>query len=148
MGAYVKSVKCTFWTDARVQELTKEARLLYIHLITSPCSNLSGCWEQSFAVSSFYTGLSKEEVERAIEELEKNGMIRYDRETYEVLLLNYSKHNWGCSPTVRSNVRIFAEGIKARAFSEFVFALLDDAENCAKNRREIIDEMKRRREEK
>ena len=61
--AQYRLVQLSFWTDSKViDDFTPEDRYFYLYLMTSPHTNLSGCYEISLKQMSDETGYSKETV--------------------------------------------------------------------------------------
>ena len=121
--SYVRNVKTTFWDDSKVCDFSVEAKFLFLYFVTSPQSNLTGCYEISTTVIQNATGLSKQKIDATLHELELNNVLRYDNSTHEVLILNYFKHNWGNSPKVIQSVKKCAEYIKNKAYRNYILYL-------------------------
>lgn len=80
-----------FWEDEKVSSLTRNAKLLFIYLLTNSRINLFGVYELSDRVMCFDTGLNKEELLIGKEELQDAfRVIFYDGWIY---LANAEKHS-------------------------------------------------------
>lgn len=67
-------IQTRYWDDNVVQEMGKDAKLLFMYLITCPFINISGVFEISDAQIRFHTGFTPKELEDAKQEL-----ITWDR---------------------------------------------------------------------
>ena len=94
--AIYRSVQLSFWTDNKiVDDFTPEDKYFYLYLFTNPQTNLCGCYEVSLSTMSNQLGYNKESVERLIERFETfHKLIKYSKQTKELLILNWSKYNW------------------------------------------------------
>ena len=101
--ATFRQIKTSFWTDTLVDEnFSPEDKYFYLYLLTNIHTTLCGCYEVSKKKIAEETGYSVESVSSLINRFEKTyGLIRYDEKTYELLILNWSKHNWTESPKFR-----------------------------------------------
>ena len=94
--AIYRNVQLSFWTDSKVvDDFTPEDKYFYLYLLTNPHTNLIGCYEVSLKQMSDETGYNKDTVERLLTRMsEVHNVIRYNKQTKEVYLINWSKHNW------------------------------------------------------
>lgn len=94
--AIYRSVQLSFWTDNKiVDDFTPEDKYFYLYLFTNPQTNLCGCYEVSLSTMANQLGYNKESVERLLERFETfHKIIKYSKQTKELLLLNWSKYNW------------------------------------------------------
>ena len=120
-----RNIKTAFWTDAKVDELSAEGRFCLLYLLTCPSTNMAGCYEVSPRRISKDTGLADEQVSRAIEELEGAGIIAYDRDTREVLIVNWGRHNWNPSPKLDAPILEDIAEIKSDRLRERAQATFD-----------------------
>lgn len=94
--AIYRNVQLSFWTDSKVvDDFTPEDKYFYLYLLTNPHTNLIGCYEVSLKQMSDETGYNKDTIERLLNRMaEIHNVIRYNKQTKEVYLLNWGKHNW------------------------------------------------------
>lgn len=120
--AIYRTVQLSFWTDNKVEDdFTPEDKYFYLYLLTNPHTNLAGCYEVSYKQMSNELGYSKDAVERLIERFEKfHNIIRFCKETKEILILNWGKHNWTKSPKFQSALIAEFTTIKCQQFKEFL----------------------------
>ncbi len=125
--AIYRTVRQTFWTDAKVvDDFTPEDRYFYLYLMTNPHTNLCGCYELSFKSASDETGYTRDTIERLLNRLEKDhDVIYYSRKTKEVLIRNWSKYNWTRSADFQKPLRYEIENVKDADFKAFLLDELD-----------------------
>lgn len=94
--AIYRTVQLSFWTDEKVMdEFTPEDKYFYLYLFTNPQTNLCGCYELGWTQTTTQLGYSRDSIRHLLERFEKvHNVIRYSKETKEILLLNWGKHNW------------------------------------------------------
>lgn len=117
----------SFWTDNKVaDDFTPEDRYFYLYLFTNPHTNLCGCYEISLRQISNETGYSKDSVLNLIERFEKtHKVLRFSKETKEILLLNWSKYNWTSSEKFRKPLEKEIECIKNIEFKKYLSDVFD-----------------------
>lgn len=112
----------SFWTDNKVtDDFTPEDRYFYLYLFTNPHTNLCGCYEVSLKQMSNETGYSKDSIEKLLDRFEKvHKVLRFSKDTKEILLLNWNKYNWTSSEKFRKPLAKEIESIKNLEFREFL----------------------------
>lgn len=129
--AIYRNVQLSFWTDNKVEdEFTPEDKYFYLYLLTNPQTNICGCYEISYSQTERQTGYNKDTINRLLERFEKfHGIIRYSKETKEVLILHWYKYNWNKSEKVLTGVENTAKHIKNDEFREYVFRVVKSIKN-------------------
>lgn len=125
--AIYRNVQLSFWTDPKVaDEFTPEDKYFYLYLMTNPHTNLCGCYELSLTQASFETGYSKESISRLIDRMENvHNVIKYSKETKEILILNWSKYNWTRSEDFKKPLLKEIANIKNSQFSQYLCGIAD-----------------------
>ena len=120
--AIYRNVQLSFWTDRKVEEeFTPEDKYFYLYLFTNPHTNLCGCYELGMRQASRETGYSEDTIIRLIERFETfHGVIRYSKETKEVLLLNWHKYNWTKSQDFKKGLEKQITEVKDAEFKRFL----------------------------
>jgi len=120
-------IKCSIWEDEHFTDLTPEAQRLYFYLTTQRKRSMVGLLPytpQAWVNSA--QGLTHDEIEDAIEELESNEFVVIDVTTYELLVRTVVKHD---PPRgVKSHTaawRAFRE-IQSPRISQIVYDLMPD----------------------
>lgn len=129
--AIYRNVQLSFWTDGKVEDdFTPEDKYFYIYLLTNPQTNICGCYEISWSQTTRQTGYTQDTIMRLLERFEKvHNVIRFDKNTKEVLILHWYKYNWSKSEKVLVGVEHVAQYIKSVEFKKYVF----DIVNCVRN---------------
>lgn len=118
----------SFWTDNKVSDdFTPEDRYFYLYLFTNPHTNLCGCYEVSIKQMSNETGYSKDSIENLIDRFEKvHKVLRFSKETKEILLLNWSKYNWTSSEKFRKPLAKEIDSVKNLDFRAFLIEIFEN----------------------
>ena len=124
--ALYRTICLSFWTDAKiVDDFTPEDKYFYLYLFTNPHTNLAGCYEVSLKQMVNETGYSKETIEKLIERFSRDhNVLRYSKDTKEILLLNWHKYNWTKSEKVISAITKEVNSIKDNNFRDYLLKIL------------------------
>ena len=130
--AVYRNISLSFWTDSKVEDtFTPEDKYMYLYLLTNPHTNICGCYEVSVKQISRQTGYNDEMVERILDRLETmHNVLRYCRNTKEVLIINWGKYNWTKSEKLTKPIRAAIAGIKCVPFQDYVTKLYDELESA------------------
>lgn len=111
------------WHDDKFPRLTRDARLLFFHLITSPRSNSIGCYVQGRPDMAEYCGFSLAGLSKALRELVEIGLVRYQPKTRLVFLPHFFRYN----PIENENQAKFAatQATEIPAEPTFLTAILE-----------------------
>ena len=125
--AIYRNIQISFWTDPKIaDDFTPEDKFFYLYLMTNPHTSICGCYEISMKQMSDETGYSKETVEKLINRMMSiHNVIRYSKETKEMLILNWHKYNWTSSARVREGILIGIRHTKNSAFRQYLQALYE-----------------------
>lgn len=127
MATY-KTVYTSFWTDAKIaDDFSIEERYLYLYFFTNPHTNLCGCYEisirQHIAVE---TGYAAEKITKLIDRLANvHKVIKYCKETKELLVVNWHRYNWTSSPRFSAALKKEVKNIKCPEFREYLTSLVN-----------------------
>ena len=124
--ALYRTVSLQFWTDPKVDdEFSPEDKYFYLYLLTNPHTALCGCYEISMKQMCRETGYNEDTVRRLLDRLErKHEVIRYSKQTKEVLILNWHKYNWSKSEKIMTGVLDNALHIKDHNFRAYIADLI------------------------
>jgi len=125
--ALYRSIQISFWNDAKVaDEFTPEDKYFYLYLFTNPHTNLCGCYEISMKHVSLETGYSMDTIERLLQRFEQvHRVIRFNRATKEILILNWHKYNWTSSEKFRKPLLNEVDSVKCKEFKEYLTRLIN-----------------------
>lgn len=131
--ALYRTIQLSFWTDTKVVDnFTPEDRYFYLYLMTNPHTNLVGCYEVSIKQMSDESGYSKDVVERLIDRMEKtHDVIRYNKNTKELLILNWGKYNWTKSPKLKPAIVSGIQSVKTPEFNEYLSNLYESVDTVS-----------------
>ena len=126
--AYYRNVSINFWTDVKIDDtFTPEDKYFYLYLITNPHTNLCGCYEISLKQMERETGYNEDTVLRLLKRMEQeHKVIRYDGQTKEILMINWSKYNWSKSEKLKSAVLKQVSKIKSKDFQKIIIEILEN----------------------
>jgi hypothetical protein len=90
------TVDGAFWTDADVMDnFTPEDKYFYLYLLTTPRSNISGCYELSINQAAIDLGYSKDAVALILKRfITQHKVVDYDYDTKEILITKWHKYHW------------------------------------------------------
>lgn len=94
-------VNTRFWDDAYIALLSPNEKLLFLYLLTSSLTNISGVYELSLKRVAFDAGLPLEEVESAIDKLQCDGKLVY--ESGWIAIVRFAKYQT-VNPKVRTGM--------------------------------------------
>jgi len=90
--ANYRSIHTKFWTDHKVEPLSKEGKLLFLYLMTNPHRSSSGLYPITRNRAARDCSVKDEEVDEALAELAEAGLVLYDDERSTVLIINAVKY--------------------------------------------------------
>lgn len=86
-----RQIHTQIWRDEWFQELSTEAKLLWIYLFSSDSSNILGLYKLNLRVVEFDTSLSRSTIEEIIKKFENDGKVVYqDGYIWIINLLRYN----------------------------------------------------------
>lgn len=123
--AVYQRIQKSFWTDPKVDDsFTAADKYLYLYLLTNPHTNMVGCYEISIKQIGRETGCTEDTIRQGIIRLQdEHKVILCDRETNEILVLNWFKYNWSSSPKVLKPMSDDINLVKNPAFREYLTRL-------------------------
>ena len=125
--AIYRNVQLSFWTDNKVEDdFTPEDKYFYLYLLTNPQTNICGCYEVSYSQLTNQTGYNKDSVIRLLDRFENiHGIIKFDKKTKEILILNWYKYNWSKSEKTLVGVENVAKHIKSKEFQKYIYSVVE-----------------------
>ena len=126
--AIYRNISLSFWTDRKIdEEFTPEDKYFYLYLLSNPHTNICGCYEITLRQMSNETGYTESKIKHLLEKLDKvHNVIRYDKKTKEVLIINFSKYNWSSSDKFIKAIFRVGERIKSPTFKKIIFELANN----------------------
>lgn len=124
--AKYRALQVNFWDDGFTLDLTPEEKYFYIYLLTNSRTSQCGCYELPYKIIEMQTGYNRETVEKLLGRFIEYGKIEYNKETKEILIINWSKHNFTKSPKVMNCILKEIEDIKNVEFKRIMYDLCLD----------------------
>lgn len=113
-------ISTSFWDDPWVHSLTPNEKLLYLHLMTCPLTNIAGVYELTNDRIAFDTGLKQDTISKAMDKFQKDKKAyRYDM---YIIIRTWPKHQkW----EQRSKIQAGIEKILIKLDSKLLSYLKD-----------------------
>ena len=99
--AVYRHIHIDYWQDGFVLDLTPEEKYFYIYLMTNSKTSQCGIYELPKRIIETETGYNRETVDKLLDRFVEYKKIKYCKETGEIFLINWLKHNIISSPKVR-----------------------------------------------
>ncbi len=112
-------VDTRFWDDSYVVNLAPMEKLVFLYLLTTPLTNVTGAYELPIRRVAFDTGFSVEEVSAVFEKLETSGkLIRWNGWVGVVNFIKYQNYrNLNIQKGMRAELKRVPETIKERLYT-------------------------------
>lgn len=94
-------VNTKFWDDSYIASLVPIEKLVFLYLLTSPLTNISGVYELPLKRAAFDVGMEEKMIERIFAKLERDKKIV--REGNWVGIVNFIKHQ-STNPSIRRGI--------------------------------------------
>jgi hypothetical protein len=110
-----------------IEHFTAEDRYFWLYILTNPHNKMCGVLKYSPALIARDMGLHKDTIINLVYRFERIHELLYcDKETNEILILNWYKFNWTKSPKIISIIEKEKNDLK----SENIKALIDERISC------------------
>ena len=125
--AVYRNIQTSFWTDATIaDDFTPKDRYFYLYLFTNPHTNLCGCYAISKKQISWETGYPAETIDALLKRFEEDlNVIRYNKDTKEILLVNWHKYNWTSSDKFRKPLENEIREIRCNEFKQYLLEIFN-----------------------
>ena len=111
--AVYRHIHIDYWQDGFVLDLTPEEKYFYIYLMTNSKTSQCGIYELPKRIIETETGYNRETVDKLLNRFIEYKKIKYCKETGEIFLINWLKHNKISSPKVKKCVYTELKKIKS-----------------------------------
>lgn len=110
-----RMIDTELWNNEDIVEyFTAEDRFFWLYLLTSPHNNICGVFKNSPALIARDMGLHKDTIVNLLYRFENiHKLIYIDKETNEILILNWYKFNWTSSSKLLSLIEKEKKSIKS-----------------------------------
>lgn len=111
-----RMIDTELWNNEEIIEnFTAEDKYFWLYLLTSPHNNICGVFKNSPNLIARDMGLHKDTVVNLLYRFEKiHNLIYADKETNEVLILNWYKFNWTKSPKILTMIEKEISSVKSQ----------------------------------
>lgn len=117
-----------------IENFTAEDKFFWLYLLTSPHNNICGVFKNSPALIARDMGLHKDTIINLLYRFENiHKLIYTDKDTNEILILNWYKFNWTKSPKILSLLEKEQKNIK----SDKIKSLLNERINLLFKEKEL-----------
>lgn len=125
-----RMIDCDLWTNPQiVNDFTAEDKYFWLYLLTNPHNNICGVCKISNKTIANEMGYSEDSIKNLLNRFIKtHNLIDYDKENYEILIINWYKFNWSSSPKLKTYIEKVIRSIKTEHFKEYIISLINDIE--------------------
>ena len=95
-------INTVFWDDAYVSNLDPSEKLVFLYLLTNPCTNISGVYQIPLKRIALDTGIDGEMCKKIIDRFQRDAKVLYIEGWMAVK--NFIKHQNYNSPLVQSGI--------------------------------------------
>lgn len=122
-----RMIDTELWNNEQiVEEFTCDDKYFWLYLLTSPHGNICGVIKYSPIIMGRDMGLHKDTIENLIYRFENNyKLIAVDKNTKELIILNWYKWNWSTSNKLIQSIINCKETIKSEYIRELVQERID-----------------------
>lgn len=117
--AEYRYIRCRFWSDPDMAEMSPEDRYFYLYLLTNEHTAQCGIYELAVRTMAFETGYNADTVNKLITRLEATGKVKYNHTTHEIAIRNWAKYNTSSSPPVQTRIKNELANVKDKALVAF-----------------------------
>ncbi|RDY26708.1 DnaD domain protein [Romboutsia weinsteinii] len=112
--AIYRQVHINYWQDGFVLDLTPEEKYFYIYIMTNSKTSQCGIYELPKRIIETETGYNRETIEKLITRFEDYKKVIYCKDTREIFIKNWIKHNKVVSPKVKKCIEKEIRNIKSK----------------------------------
>ncbi len=84
-----RSIQTKLWHDKKIRSLDPETKLVFLYLLTSPYTHVSGIYNSPPAIASYEIGIEPGSVLSSYQKLVDLGLIQFDDSTNTIWIKNY-----------------------------------------------------------
>lgn len=134
-----RTINTIIWEDEKFETFSPDEKWFWTTILINPSSNNLGAYKLTILRLQRLLGYDKITIENMLYRFMNNyEMIKYDFETQEILILNWSKYNWTTSPTYKSNLLKLIEKIDSETIKKDLELILRDFYGKEKIKQEVV----------
>lgn len=117
-----RMVDTNLWNNEDIIEnFTAEDKYFWLYLLTSPHNNICGVFKNSPNLIARDMGLHKDTIVNLVYRFEKiHNLIFFDKDTNEILILNWFKFNWTKSPKLLTMIEKEVSSVKSESVRQLL----------------------------
>lgn len=117
-----RMVDTNLWNNEDIIEnFTAEDKYFWLYLLTSPHNNICGVFKNSPTLIARDMGLHKDTIVNLVYRFEKiHNLIFFDKDTNEILILNWFKFNWTKSPKLLTMIEKEVSSVKSESVRQLL----------------------------
>lgn len=123
MPAIYRSIQTNYWRDSWIIELSSEHKYFYLYLLTNNNLTQCGVYEISLKQMECETNLDKERLLELLAFFESNKKIKYNHNTSEICIINFSKYNYNPSEQIKTHIRKVFKLVKDKTLILYVYGI-------------------------
>ena len=129
-----RMIDTDLWNDDDIiADFTAEDKYFWLYLLTNPHNNICGVSKYSPALIARDMGLHKDTMVNLIYRFEKvHNRLYVDRETNEILILNWSKYNWTKSEDFLKTIEKKLTEVKSIAIKNLLIEKINEKQDGLK----------------
>jgi hypothetical protein len=123
-----RMIDTDLWNDDDIiADFTAEDKYFWLYLLTNPHNNICGVLKYSPALMARDMGLHKDTIINLLYRFEKvHNRLYVDRETSEILILNWSKYNWTKSEDFLKTIEKKLVEVKSNYIKELLICKINE----------------------
>lgn len=123
-----RMIDTDLWNDDDIiADFTAEDKYFWLYILTNPHNNICGVLKYSPALMARDMGLHKDTIINLLYRFEKvHKRLYVDRETSEILILNWSKYNWTKSEDFLKTIEKKLVEVKSNYIREFLICKINE----------------------
>lgn len=120
--AKFRYIYCKLWSDSKLMNFSFEEKYIFIYFLTNDFTRECGIYEIDLRHIEIETGLDYERLVSCIDKLQNTyDKIRYNPETGEVAIKNWTKYHNSASPKVKKRIEEELCDVKDRSLIDYVY---------------------------
>lgn len=117
-------IERSFWETDEARDMTPEEKYFWMYLQTNANVNALGCYPFRMRRAMDETGYNKDTIEKLLDRMEGLGLIRFDKKTMEVFLLNFSAISWSKKTVTKRAMMSDLKEVKSDTLKEMLNRML------------------------
>lgn len=122
-----RMIDTDLWNNEDIIEMfTAEDRYFWLYLLTNPHNSICGVMKASPVLIARDMGYSKECVNNLLYRFECiHKLINIDKETKELVIINWNKFNWTKSPKILQTIKDSMQKVNSQSIRQFLQSKID-----------------------